>query len=276
MAASGTTRKVRRTGRRYFDRTWDAACEKTRQKLYDEARAKLTHKAVEKEKTEHQEGKDGQDHPIDAKHDEITEADDDPHRLARVNLARYAARSEGRRLRYWRSEWYVWKRNRYKKIQPMNSGQNSPNPSVRNLNEFPAKKAPARTVIRSPFRKSPRSLTLAVLQATSGLPEVCLSSDIEPGTWLSDRQQRNWLSMTNGIIDIDAILANKDAKDCTRPNSATGFQPSACPTLLIQPQSAQNLTLSWKTIWKWIPNESKSFKSGQGISCCQTPANKRL
>ena len=44
------------------------------------------------------------------------EADDDPHRLARVNLDRYATRTDGRTLAYWREEWYVWKRNCYRKI----------------------------------------------------------------------------------------------------------------------------------------------------------------
>ena len=225
----GQLGKFAENGRRYFDLTWDAACEKTRQKLYDEARAKLTHKAVEKEKTEHQEGKDGQDHPIDAKHDEITEADDDPHRLARVNLARYAARSEGRRLRYWRSEWYVWKRNRYKKI-PTDEFRAKLTQSIREeFERVSCEKGPGEDGNPVPIQKVTTSLTLAVLQATSGLPEVCLSSDIEPGTWLSDRQQRNWLSMTNGIIDIDAILANRDTKDCTRPNSADWFSTVSLP-----------------------------------------------
>ena len=46
----------------------------------------------------------------------VIEADDDPHRLARVNLERYATTTDGRTLRFWRSEWFVWKGTRYRKI----------------------------------------------------------------------------------------------------------------------------------------------------------------
>jgi hypothetical protein len=45
------------------------------------------------------------------------ESADDPDRLARMNLDRYATAQGGRTLRYWRGEWYVWRVTHYRKIE---------------------------------------------------------------------------------------------------------------------------------------------------------------
>jgi len=146
---------------------------------------------------------------------------DDPHRLARLNLERYASDNWGRTLRYWRDEWYVWKRHRYRKISE---------------NEFRAKLSMS---IKQEFdrafhagetdevRKVTGGLVSNVMQATSGY--VNLSAEVEFGTWLEDRTRRAYVSMENGILDIDAVLACKEEADCLLPHSPQWFSLVSVP-----------------------------------------------
>ena len=48
--------------------------------------------------------------------DTANEAIDDPYRLARMNLEKYAARTGGRTIRYWQDGWWIWKPCRYRMI----------------------------------------------------------------------------------------------------------------------------------------------------------------
>jgi P4 family phage/plasmid primase-like protien len=209
--------KFAESGRRYFDLTWDAACSHTREKLYTAAKVKIAQREEQKEKATAK----------GPESEELTEANDDPHRLARVNLEHYATFHDGRTLRYWRSEWYTWKDNRYQKLTE---------------DEFRAKLS---FFIREEFERIARekgedengepaavqkvsmALVSNVMQATSGMPAVCVSSNIEPGTWLPTRERRKWVSMKNGILDIDAVLANSN--DYLRPNNPEWFSPVSLP-----------------------------------------------
>jgi len=146
---------------------------------------------------------------------------DDPHRLARMNLERYASNQQGRTLKFWRDEWYVWKRNRYRKITE---------------NEFRAKLAHS---IKAEFdrayhagetdeiRKVTGGLVSNVMLATSGY--VNQSAEIEFGTWLEDRKRKNYVSMANGILDIDAVLAGKEESECLLPHSPQWFSLVSVP-----------------------------------------------
>lgn len=146
---------------------------------------------------------------------------DDPHRLARLNLERYASSNDGRTIRFWRDEWYVWKRNRYRRISE---------------GEFRAKLAAS---VKAEFdrafhagetdevRKVTGGLISNVMLATSGY--VNLSSEVEFGTWLEDRSRRAYLSMANGILDIDAVLAGKEERECLLPHSPQWFSLVSVP-----------------------------------------------
>jgi putative DNA primase/helicase len=46
----------------------------------------------------------------------VCEAPDDPHRLARLYVRRFATHSDGLTLRYWRGEWYRWADNAYRPV----------------------------------------------------------------------------------------------------------------------------------------------------------------
>lgn len=146
---------------------------------------------------------------------------DDPHRLARLNLERYAMSTEGRTLRFWRSEWYVWKRNRYRKISE---------------DDFRAKLAQS---IKAEFDRAYLSgetdevyrvtgaVVSNVIQATSGI--VIQSPEIEFGTWIEDRSRRAYVSMDNGILDLDAVMAGKDEPECLLPHSPKWFSLVSVP-----------------------------------------------
>lgn len=151
----------------------------------------------------------------------LAESVDDPHRLARMNLERYASSTEGRTLRFWRSEWYVWKRNRYRRI-----GED----------ELRAKLAQS---IKAEFdrayqagetdevRRVTGGIVSNVMLATSGM--VILSPEIEFGTWIEDRSRRSYVSMDNGILDLAAVMAGKDESECLLPHSPKWFSLVSVP-----------------------------------------------
>lgn len=151
----------------------------------------------------------------------LPEAVDDPHRLARLNLERYATNNQGRTLRFWRSEWFVWKRNRYRKI---GEDELRAKLAASVKQEFDRAYQAAQT---SDVRKVTGGLISNVILATSGY--VNLSAEVEFGTWLEDRSRRNYVSMQNGILDIDAVLAGKEEDECLLPHSPQWFSLVSVP-----------------------------------------------
>ena len=159
------------------------------------------------------------------------EADDDPHRLARVNLERYATRHDGRTLAYWRDEWYVWKRNAYRKISERELRAKF---SASIKGEFDRLNILEQTKAAESSRDggepaTAKKVTLAlvsnVLQATSSM--VCVSGEVEPNTWLPTKKRPNLVSMTNGLVDVDAILA--DCDDYLQANTPQWFSMVSLP-----------------------------------------------
>lgn len=140
------------------------------------------------------------------------EAPDDPHRLARINLERYATRFDGATIRNWRDEWYVWKRNRYRKI-PTGELEAKMCRSIKeefdrlNLEEqLEAKKRIPET------RKVTQAITRNVMAATKSV--VITPAHIELGTWIDDtigiREPRQIVAMENGLLDLAALMDGKD------------------------------------------------------------------
>jgi P4 family phage/plasmid primase-like protien len=160
-------------------------------------------------------------------------ADDDPHRLASVNLERYATRNDGRTLAFWRDEWYVWKKNSYKKITKDELRAKLAKATEEEFDRICLEKQalkeqqPARDGDDQPIVSQKVSMTLVsnIIQATSGM--VCISGDTEQNTWLPSGSRKNYISMANGIIDLDALLAESD--DCLLPNSPQWFSFVSLP-----------------------------------------------
>ena len=147
------------------------------------------------------------------------ESDDDYHRLARVNLEEYASRHGGRTLRYWRDEWYVWKDTHYRRITEKelkakitySVKREFDRINIVQLEEYSRKKSAGELEEgeKPPFAKKVSiGLVSSVLNATAGMTH--LSSSIDPMTWLPTRERRNYVAMANAIIDMDAVIADRD------------------------------------------------------------------
>lgn len=170
---------------------------------------------------------------------QVIEADDDPHRLARVNLERYATNTDGRTLKYWRDEWYVWKDFRYQKISERDFRAKLTESIHDEFMQINAKKVEAyfekkdRGEIDPDKDKGPpqvqkvsMALVSNTMQATSGM--VSVSPSIELGTWLPTRQQESYISMANGLLNIDAVMANEE-DCCLQSNSPNWFSMVSLP-----------------------------------------------
>ncbi|MEX2025863.1 MAG: phage/plasmid primase, P4 family, partial [Pirellulaceae bacterium] len=170
----------------------------------------------------------------------VIEADDDPHRLARVNLEQYAAATNGRTLRYWRSEWYVWKQTNYVKIDEKEFKAKL---SLFCKSEFDRCNLEAQEryeyLVRAgrlkddddkgqPVTKKVSTAIISnVVLATAGITN--LSSAIEPMTWIPTRERKSYIALRNGILDIDALMADADAADCILPHSPDWFSAVCLP-----------------------------------------------
>lgn len=166
------------------------------------------------------------------------EAKDDPHRLARVNLERYAGRNSGRTIRHWNGSWWTWKNCRYRHIDQTEL-QAKLTASIKEefdrLNVEEQKQFLERREAgllddddKPPVaRKVTPQIVSAVLNATRGM--VYLSGECSLDTWVPDRRRRNYLSMANGILDIDALLADKELDEVLLPHSPEWFSTVHLP-----------------------------------------------
>ena len=147
----------------------------------------------------------------------IDEAEDDPQRLARINLERYKSEHDGR-LVYWRDEWWKWKEGRYKRIE---------------LTELKAKVWAAIRVEfeqcwrdrsvgdNRPVQKVTRALVSNVIGA---MESVCtIPSSIEMGSWMPDRSKPHYLAAENGVIDLDAVFDGKEASEFLLDHTSDWF-----------------------------------------------------
>lgn len=161
----------------------------------------------------------------------VIEAEDDPHRLARVNLDQYAKLTNGGTLRFWRDEWYTWKPDRacYQRIAP-NELRAKIGATVKlefdRLNLIEQQQTESGELPTA--RKVTTHLVTNVVSATTGMQIVPYS--VEPMTWLGEngeRSQHNFVAMQNGIIDLDRLLADDD--ECRLPHSPNWFSTVCLP-----------------------------------------------
>lgn len=144
---------------------------------------------------------------------------DDPYRLARLNLERYATKTNGRTLRYWSGSWWVWKNNRYVCILEDELHAKVTASVKEEFNRINAEEMEDYRVRKEagelqdgekpPYvQKVTPHLVNSVLKATRAM--TCLSGETELDTWIPDRKRRNYLSMANGLLDVDALLSDSD------------------------------------------------------------------
>ncbi len=143
-----------------------------------------------------------------------SKADDDPHRLARVNLDQYAAAHGGGALRYWKGEWYGWKpaRGKYRKIAEAELRAKLSLSIEKEFDRLTALRKAAGD-LEATSGKVTTALVASVMAATASL---CYVPDtVELLTWLDESrkdsgQRRTLIAMKNGLIDLDALLAERD------------------------------------------------------------------
>ena len=161
------------------------------------------------------------------------ENDDDPHRLARVNLARYNTHHDGRTIAYWREEWYVWKKSAYRKISEKELRAKVCRAVKDEFDRIVREKqAMADSVSRDgdePLvaQRVTRPLIGNVLEATASL--TCISGSIETNTWLPTREPKKYISLGNGLLDIDALLADRPESECLLANTPNWFSFVSLP-----------------------------------------------
>lgn len=164
--------------------------------------------------------------------DQANEAMDDPHRLARLNLERYAARNGGRTLRFWAGGWWVWKQNRYVSMLDAELHakvtaavkEEFDRVNLEQLEEFRARKEGGELEDGEKMpvaKKVTPAIVNSVLSATRGL--TYLSGEMALDSWIPERKRRNYLSMRNGLLNIDALLAGGELSDVLLPHSPEWF-----------------------------------------------------
>jgi P4 family phage/plasmid primase-like protien len=148
----------------------------------------------------------------------VVEDEDDPQRLARVNLARYRAEHDGR-LAYWRDEWWKWKDGRYRKID---NSELRAKVWMAIRQEFEAcwRERSAKGDDK-PVRKVTRALVANVIGAMESM--CALPSSVPMPCWLQDRSAPHYVATSNGILDLDAVFAGMEAADVLQDHSPDWF-----------------------------------------------------
>jgi len=178
---------------------------------------------------------DGKKQTVTAKqpsHNGDKKADDDPHRLARMNLDQYAKAHGGGALRFWRGEWWGWKpaRGKYRKIAEEELRSKLAAAIEAEFDRI-AEYRRALGETEAVATKVTNSLLSNVLTATASL---CYVPDtVELLTWLDDSRKnsgrrRTLIAMKNGLIDLDAILEGRD-DDVLIPHTERWFSTVCLP-----------------------------------------------
>jgi len=157
---------------------------------------------------------------------EVDEAVDDPHRLARVNLHRYAVRNSGATIKFWRGEWFAWKRTRYRKISDGELRAKMSASVKEQFNDDWKSTKDSQDELK-PVRKVTQNLINNVIRATESL--CIIPEHVEMGTWIDGRlrEKRNYISFQNGILDIEATLDQK--KEILTEHSLNWFSTLCLP-----------------------------------------------
>jgi P4 family phage/plasmid primase-like protien len=149
------------------------------------------------------------------------ESEDDPHRLARINLEQYE-KSYGGRIVFWRSEWWKYKAGRYRKIEK-DELQAKLTASIRHEFErcWRVRQEKNSDDADQPIKKVTTGLVINVVGALKSM--VTIPASIQMPCWLPDRGARNYLSMKNGILDLNAVFSGEKVENCLLSHSPSWF-----------------------------------------------------
>ncbi len=155
----------------------------------------------------------------------VIEADDDPYRLARVNLDKYAEENSGATLLYWQREFFQYRNHVYRKLDTeslqaklsraikrefdrLNLAAQVEYQDWLKSDEYEPKqdKGPPKA------KKVTRGLVGNVIDATKAI--CVISNNAVLGSWIDrdtgEHTSKDWIAFANGILDVDALLSDKD------------------------------------------------------------------
>lgn len=157
----------------------------------------------------------------------------DPHYLARVNLRNYQEK-HGRRLVFWKNEWFRWKAGCYvrmdiselrskvtaavrKEFELQWKAEFDSYQTWRDGENYDEKQDKGPPVIK----KVTPQLVTAVISAMASM--VQLPGTVTMPCWLENRSERHYVSMQNGILDFDKVFAGCDVSEFLLPHSSNWF-----------------------------------------------------
>jgi P4 family phage/plasmid primase-like protien len=137
---------------------------------------------------------------------DLIEDIDDPTRLAKMNLDRYRE-SYGGALKFWKEEWWRYKAGRYCRLAH-SEVEAKIQRAVRQEFErdFLTKKAAGEEI------QSVKKVTIGLIRnVVAETKSLCLlPGSVRQPSWLEDETQPHWVSMQNGILDLQAIFEGRD------------------------------------------------------------------
>ncbi len=168
---------------------------------------------------------------------QIIEAEDDPHRLARINFERYRRhRGENARIVYWREEWFKWSKNTYERL-PVDELRSNIIKSTKE--EFDRKNIERQASAEKTIpvvKPVTKGLVANVYEVTKSLAIV--PAEIELNTWsttwtTSNKSKRqSFIALENGVLDIDRTISddpNSDETNCLHPHTPNWFSTVCLP-----------------------------------------------
>ncbi len=156
-------------------------------------------------------------HPVPSNKTGALEELDDPHRLARLYVARCATHRDGRIVHYYREQFWRWDGKKWKAIAESDL-------KGRLANFCKAQLDTDSNLQGVPVPKVTTALIANVRQALIG--DVHLGADIAMPSWLGDGT-RSFLAMENGLLDIDAYLSGSGT--VLLPHTPRWFSPVLLP-----------------------------------------------
>lgn len=158
----------------------------------------------------------------------VVEADDDPHRLARLFLKQHPRHP----IRFWREEYWQYTGTHYHR-RSVSELKGRLTACIKQefdrlyLEQIAAGTATTDDEETPPVRKVSRQLVGNALGSLDSL--TLLPGDTKPPAWLDDRaaDRPHCIALQNGILDLDALLANRT--DHMIEHSPEWFSPVCLP-----------------------------------------------
>jgi putative DNA primase/helicase len=160
------------------------------------------------------------------------EAIDDPHRLCREYLSQEASHADRERIAFYREQFWQWDGRCWQAIRDAQTRGKLSKFAKRQLDKSFVATVQPHANEQSAEGRAPKvpkvttGLVSNVMQALSG--EVSLDQDTPQPAWLGRGAiQRNYLTLDNGILDVDALLA--DEQGVLGPHTPLWFSPVCLP-----------------------------------------------